>query len=168
MWWPFGDKEEKRKEAKGTVPFGAILTGLQNAISQVQDMLQNSQLQNLANFWEPDGKPVSQPVKVGDRTLDVPLLSLVPHGQLAMDSVRVKFAIRVGSVVAEKSDDLLKAGNLRGSANSPDFLSHADMRVAMDGAKTGGEDVMDVSITFKIKDTPEAVSRLLDEYNKKI
>lgn len=161
--WPFASKEEVK-----TVAFADILTGLQNAISQVQDMLQNRQLQNLSNFWQPDGQPVSQAVKIGNETVDVPLLTLVPHSQLAMDTVQIKFSTRVGSVVSEKSGDLLKAGNLLGSPNSPDFLSRADLQVAMGGVKAEGEDVMEVSITFKIKDTPEAVSRLMDEYNKRI
>lgn len=166
--WPFERKEENdRKEAK-TVAFADILTGLQNAISQVQDMLQNAQLQNLSNFWQPDGQPISQTIQLGDKTVNVPLMTLVPHSQLAMDTVRIRFSTRVSSVVAEKTDDLLKAGNLMGSANSSDSLSHADLQVAMDGVKAEGADVMDVSITFKIKDTPEAVPRLMDEYNKRI
>lgn len=166
--WPFSSNEEKKKEELKTVSFGDILTGLQSAISQVQDMLQNSQLENLAHFWQSDGQPISQPVKIGEQTVDVPLLTLVPHSQLAMDSVAVKFTTRVSSIVSEKSDDLLKAGNLMGSSNNSEFLSRADFQVAMGGVKAEGEDVMEVSITFKIKDTPEAVSRLMDEYNKKI
>lgn len=163
--WPFENKDKREAQ---TVAFADILTGLQNAISQVQDMLQNAQLQNLSNFWKPDGQPISQTVQLGDKTVDVPLMTLVPHSQLAMDTVRISFSTRVGNVVSEKSEDLLKAGNLMGNATSQSSLSHADLQVAMDGAKAGGEDVMQVSITFKIKDTPEAVSRLMDEYNKRI
>lgn len=163
--WPFTKQEEKKKVE--TVAFSDILTGLQSAISQVQDMLQNSQLENLANFWYSDGQAVSQPVKIGDKTINVPLLTLVPHSQLAMDTVKVDFSTRVSSIVPNTSYDLLKAGNLMGCEKSSKALSHADMQVTMEGANTG-EDVMNVTITFKIKDTPEAVSRLLDEYNKQI
>ena len=160
--WPF---DEKKKQRKNGISFGAVLTGLQDAVGQVQEMLQNRQLQNLANFWEADGKPVSQAVQVGNEIVDVPLLTLVPHSQLAMDSVKVDFSIRVNEVVPESSDDLLK-GCRAEKANGPVVLSHAGLQMAMDGVKKDGEDVMQVSITFKVKETPEAVSRLMDEYNK--
>lgn len=161
--WPFEHKEKRE-----TVAFGDILAGLQNAISQVQDMLQIRQLQNLSNFWQPDGQPVSQTIKLGDTTVNVPLLTLVPHSQLAMDTVEIKFSTRVGNIVSGKSDDLLKAGNLKGKPDSSDFLSHADFQMAVERGNAESEDAMQVSIIFKIKDTPEAVSRLMDEYNKRI
>lgn len=161
--WPFD-----RKIEKSAVSFSDILTGLQNAISGVQGMLQSSQLQNLSNFWERDGKPVSQPVKFADRTVDVPLVTLVPHSQLAMDTVEIKFSTRVSSIVSNTPADTLTNDKFAGSFDGSNFLSQADFQVAMDGVRADGENVMQVSIVFKIKDTPEAVSRLVDEYNKSI
>lgn len=162
--WPFEKKEDKK-----VVAFGDILTGMQNAISQVQDMLQNSQLRNLSNFWQSDGCPVSHTIKIGKKTVDIPLLTLVSHNQLAMDSVNVQFSTKVNSIVPKQSDDYLKAGNITGGADTAlPSLDHADIQVAMDGVTANGEDIMHVSITFKIKDTPEAIARLMDEYNKDI
>ncbi len=43
--WPFGSEEEESGKKTKTVAFGGLLTGPQSAISQVQDMLQNS-------FWQ--------------------------------------------------------------------------------------------------------------------
>jgi len=162
--WPF----DREKQAKA-VGFGDILTGLQNAISQVQGMLQNSQLENLSNFWRGDGQPVSQPVQINGEKVDIPLLTLVPHNQLAMDTVTVKFSTRIDAIAAQKSNDLMKTGNAANDvSSSPGFLSHADIQVAMDDVKSEGGDIMQVAITFKVKETPEAVSRLVDEYNKSI
>ncbi len=154
--WPF---ENKRK----TVAFGDILTGLQNAISMVQGMLQNRQLENLSHFWQPNGQPVCQSVNLGERTIEVPLLTLVPHSQLAMDTVEIKFSTRVNSIVSGQMNDLGTMEKLMDS-----HISHADFRVAVDGIKTDGDDIMEVSITFKVKDTPEAISRLVDDYNTRI
>lgn len=144
------------------------MTGLQNSISLVQDMLQNRQLENLSHFWEQNGQPVCQIVHLGERTVEVPLLALVSHSQLAMDTVEVKFSTRVGSVAAGRTSDLLTARNLGDEQSGSGVLSHADLQVAMGGVKADGEDTMEVFITFKIKDTPEAVSRLVDEYNTRI
>lgn len=161
--WPF----ESKKKAE-TVAFSDILTGLQSAISQVQDMLQTLQLQNLSRFWLPEGKPLSQVVQLGNKKVEVPLLTLVPHTQLAMDEVSIKFTTRVGSIVSKQGASMSNGmeDGFSTFANTSSGLSLADFQVAMDGVKAEGEDTMHVSITFKMKDTPEAVSRLVDEYNK--
>lgn len=55
-----------------------ILKGLHNAVNSAQEMLQAQQVQNLTKFWQTnDGAPVSQKLKVGDRELNVPLMSQV-------------------------------------------------------------------------------------------
>lgn len=161
--WPFNSEARHH-----TVGFGDILTGLQNAISQVQGMLQNSQLENLSNFWRRDGQPITQLVKINGENVKVPLLTLVPHNQLAMDTVTVKFSTRIDNIASHKTNDLLKAGDGANDTTTPGFLSHADIQVAMDEITAEGGDVMQVAITFKVKDTPEAISRLVDEYNKNI
>ncbi|WFE83611.1 hypothetical protein [Parabacteroides chongii] len=38
----------------------------------------------------------------------------------------------------------------------------------MDGIKADANDTMDITVRFKVKDTPEDVARLMDEYNKQI
>lgn len=131
----FNKKEKMDRKKKGeednkpAYAFADILRGLQNAVSGAQDMLQAYQLHNLSAFWNQDGTPMAQKVKLGDKDVEVPLLTLVPHSQLAMEDVVVKFKTRIGS---------------------------------------GDTDVMDVTIRFKTKETPEAVARLMDEYNKLI
>lgn len=78
-------KKKDEEDKKPAYAFADILRGLQNAVSGAQDMLQEYQLHNLSAFWGTDGKPVSQKVELGDKTVDVPLLTLVPHSQLAME-----------------------------------------------------------------------------------
>lgn len=158
----FDKKDKKKKDEKESKPayaFADILRGLQNAVSGAQDMLQEYQLHNLSAFWSADGKPVSQKVELGDKTVDVPLLTLVPHSQLAMEDVVVRFKTRIGAVASNELQGMLKGAN---------SVSSADLQVEMEGIGSGDTDVMDVTIRFKTKDTPEAVARLMDEYNKLI
>lgn len=147
--------DKKKKYA-----FSDILKGLHNAVNSAQEMLQAQQVQNLTRFWQSnDGKPVTQKLKVGDRELDVPLMSLVSHSHLEMDDVEIKFKARIGDVASHSIANRLDGNNA---------LTHSDLQMEMDGIKATDDDVMEVTIRFKLKETPEGVARLTDEYNKLI
>ena len=140
--------------------FSDILKGLQHAINSAQDMLQAQQIQGLMRFWSAnDGNPLTQKVKVGERELDVPLMTLVPHSHLEMDDVEIKFKAKIGDIASHSFADKLQNGQ---------GLTRADLQMEMDGIKATDDDVMEITIRFKSKETPEGVARLTDEYNKLI
>ncbi|MBR2016356.1 MAG: DUF2589 domain-containing protein [Prevotella sp.] len=137
-----------------------ILKGVQYAINSAQEMLHAQQVQNLMKFWKSnDGAPVTQKVLIGERELDVPLLTLVPHSHMEMEDVEIKFKAKVGDVVSQSTVNGL-SGN--------DTLSHTDLKMEMEGVRATDSDVMEITIRFKGKETPEGVARLTDEYNKQI
>lgn len=140
--------------------FSDILKGLHNAVNGAQEMLQAQQVQSLAKFWTGgDGNPLCQKVTVGDRTLNVPLLSLVSHSHLEMEDVEIKLKARIGDVMSQSLSNKLSAG---------EALTHSELQMELDGIKSTDDDVMDVTIRFKLKETPEGIARLTDEYNKLI
>lgn len=140
--------------------FSDILKGLQYAVNSAQDMLQSQQVEGLMKFWSTDnGDPVTKKIRIGNRELEVPLMALVPHAHLEMDDVEIKFKTRVGDIASQSASDKLQKNQM---------LTHADLRMEMDGIKATDEDVMEITIRFKAKETPEGVSRLTDEYNKLI
>lgn len=137
-----------------------ILKGLHNAVNSAQEMLQAQQIQSLAKFWRSsDGTPISQVLKIGDRELNVPLMSLVSHSHLEMDDVEIKFKTRIGDVAAHSFANKLDNNNC---------MTHDDLQMEMEGIKATDDDVMEITIRFKQKDTPEGIARLADEYNKLI
>lgn len=137
-----------------------ILKGVQYAINSAQEMLHAQQVQNLMKFWKSnDGAPVTQKVLIGERELDVPLLTLVPHSHMEMEDVEIKFKAKVGDVVSQSTVNGL-SGN--------DTLSHTDLKMEMEGVRATDSDVMEITIRFKGKETPEGVAHLTDEYNKQI
>lgn len=147
-------------QKKEKYAFSDILKGLQYAINSAQDMLQAQQMQGLMKFWNSnDGNPVSQKVKIGNRELDVPLMSLVPHSHLEMDDVEIKFKAKIGDIASHAVADKIQNGQ---------NLTRAELQMEMDGIKSTDDDVMEITIRFKAKDTPEGVARLTDEYNKMI
>lgn len=140
--------------------FSDILKGLQYAINSAQDMLQAQQVQGLMRFWGSNsGEPLTRKVKIGERELDVPLMTLVPHSHLEIDDVEIKFKAKIGDIDSHSIADKLQNG---------ESLTRADMQMEMEGIKASDDDVMEITIHFKSKETPEGVARLTDEYNKLI
>lgn len=137
-----------------------ILKGIQYAINSAQDMLHAQQVQNLLKFWQKeDGSPITQKVLIGKRELEVPLMSLVSHTHLEMDDVEIKFKAKIGDVESQSISNRLRDN---------EELSLADLKMEVDGIKSKDDDVMEITIRFKAKETPEGVARLTDEYNKQI
>lgn len=138
--------------------FADILRGIQHAVDSAYDMVQARQVQNLSLMLQGnEGKPLTQKVQLGDREMDVPLIALVPQAHLAMEDVEIKFNAKVGDMVA----GALKAAN-------GNEISHADLKMSLEGVRSSDSDVMQITIRFKRQQPPEGISRLMDECNKEI
>jgi len=86
-----------------------VLKGLRYAVNSAQDMLQGQQVQNLTRFLNTsDGTPVSQKVKLGDREVEVPLMSLVPQCHLAIEDIEIKFNAKVDDIASEALQAITK------------------------------------------------------------
>ena len=112
--------------------FSDILKGLQYAINSAQDMLQAQQVQGLMRFWGSNsGEPLTRKVKIGERELDVPLMTLVPHSHLEIDDVEIKFKAKIGDIDSHSIADKLQNG---------ESLTRADMQMEMEGIKASDDD----------------------------
>ncbi len=145
---------------KKSIAFSDILGGLQQAISSAQSILQESHKDNIQRLFDTNGSPQTKSIKVGERTMEIPLMALVPHNQLSMEEVEIKFKTRVGDISTNSTP------NLMGSKDGA--LPFANLQMEMDGISADAKDVMEVTIRFKSKDMPEAMARVIDEYNKLI
>lgn len=144
---------------KSTFAFSEILKGLQQAVSSATGMIQAQQMDNLSHFWTKEGKLVTKKVQIGDRELEVPLMGLVSHNNLVMDDVEIKFKARIGDVSSHSIPNILEANNI---------LSHAELEMNMEGIKADADNVVEITVHFKVKDNAEGVNRLLYECNKLI
>jgi hypothetical protein len=133
---------------------------LQQAINSAQHILQAQQVRNLTNFLKAGGDPVSQTLQLGDKKIDVPLMTIVPHNYLIMDDVEIKFKTRVGDVTTDILTDL--------PSFTGETLTGAGLQMQMDGIAAGDADVMEVTVRFRARESPEGMARIMDEYNKQI
>ncbi|MEG2181290.1 MAG: DUF2589 domain-containing protein, partial [Bacteroidales bacterium] len=117
------------------------------------------QMDNLSHFWMKDGRLVTKKVQIGDREFEVPIMGLVSHNNLVMDDVEIKFKARIGDVSSHSIPNILEANNV---------LSHAELEMNMEGIKADADNVMEITVHFKVKDMPEGINRLANECNKLI
>lgn len=137
-----------------------ILKGLQDAVNGVQEMLQAQQVQNLKRFWQgTDGSPICQKVKIGNKEIDVPLVSLVSHNHLEMDYVEVMFKARIADVESHSVVNRL---------NDKNSVSYAGLQVELDDLEATDPDMIDITVRFKLKDGAEGVNQLAHQCNKSI
>lgn len=145
---------------KSKYAFSDILKGVQYAVNSVQEMLQAQQIQNLKKFWqENDGSPVCKKVKIGDREVDIPLAELVSHNHLTIERIEVKFKLRIGDV---------EIHSIMNRLENKSNLAYAELQMTMDDIQVTDNDVMDITIQFKLKESPEGIAHLTDYYSKQI
>lgn len=146
-----------------TNSFSDIMNGLQYAVNCAQDTLKNHQIQNLTRLFEGTNANnantfQSKKIMVGDKTIDIPLIALISHHYLAMDNVQIKFKAKVGSVESQIPENNLLL-------SSP---HRANLQMQMSNIKPDADDVMEVCVNFKVQETPESISRIIDDFVKNI
>ena len=100
----------------------------------------------------------SKKIMIGDKTIDIPLIALISHHYLAMDNVQIKFKAKVGSVESQIPENNLLL-------SSP---HRANLQMQMSNIKPNADDVMEVCVNFKVQETPESISRIIDDFVKNI
>ena len=145
-------------EARQTI--SDIARGMQHAVNTTQEMLQQQTLKSMEKFFDFNGNPLTTVFKVDkDRVIEAPWIALAPQSALKLDEMSLEFSIRVhGEKV--KSIDMKNQ-----------HLDRSSIAVTLSGSRdnAGADDtVIDVSMKFKATETPEAVSRVVDEFTRSV
>ncbi|MDE8720588.1 DUF2589 domain-containing protein [Alistipes putredinis] len=73
-------------------------------------------------------------------------------------NVQIKFKAKVGSVESQIPENNLLL-------SSP---HRANLQMQMSNIKPDADDVMEVCVNFKVQETPESISRIIDDFVKNI
>jgi hypothetical protein len=158
-------KQEKAKDnIKNVDSLDEIFQGIYGAVVEAQNTIEQHYLGEIAYdyFWA-DGKPKLMPVQLpgpdGKLTeYQVPLITLVPHQNLAIDTVQIEMQVRLSPHSDTKSirkSDTSKIGRIR--------------KFFTDHSKSGGQSEMaHIKIKFRGKKPPEGIARIKDQMLKMI
>ena len=153
------------------IDLAEILKGLQAAVVSAEEMLQLKQMESFRKFWTQDGnavyRPITKKLQLGDRIVEVPLITLVHHNSLALDTVEFKFKAKVTDAQSRKvPTDFLYTPQL--NSKQPPSASHHVMQLELENIKTDEDSIMEIKITFKGQEPAESLSRLLNDFDKRI
>lgn len=151
-------RQQSAAEARQTI--SDIARGMQHAVNTTQEMLQQQTLASMQKFFDFNGNPLTTVFKVdGDRVVEAPWIALAPQSALKLDEMSLEFSIRV------HGEDVKTVGPV------DHHLDRSSIAVTLSGSRehSGADDtVIDVSMKFKSTETPEAVSRVIDEFTRAV
>lgn len=135
---------------------GTLMEAMQQAVSRAQEQLQSCQLKMLSEYFDENNEPLYVALRLPRIPADgsppehveveVPRISLVQMGVMALDEVELDFPLRLNAL-QEKEKQLL---------------------VELPGAAPDGEDCARIRVRFKGGEPPEAVMKLNDTLIKLI
>lgn len=135
---------------------GTLMEALQQAVGRAQEQLQSCQLRTLSEYFDENNEPLYVKLRLPRIPADggplehieveVPRLSLVRMGMVALDEVELDFPLRL-KALEEKEKQLL---------------------LELPGTTSDGEDCARIRVRFKGGEPPEAVMKLNDTLIKLI
>ncbi len=141
-----------------------IIRGMQHGANSAQEIIEQ-QFPRLLHRYFKEGEHGLEPIMVrfklpGGGVMDAPLISLVPVNTIKLDELTIHMAIRIDQTKT-------KAAGKRGTKNG---LTRTSFQVSISPRKQNGEErdssLVDVEMKFKPGDSPEGVSRVIEEYTK--
>ena len=142
----------------GAVTLEDLITSLKTSIINASKVLETSNLNTIQNYFNDDGTPKTMPIKIGDKTSDVPIYTLLNQQNLNISELEISFQTKLFGERTSSSDT---TGSISGSAASNIYCDIHDPNKSQDGGYAN------IKMTFKMGDKPEAVSRINDQLIQK-
>lgn len=145
--------------------FDHLLQAMHNAVLKAQEITEEQHIQQLARYFDDEGKPIVQELQVPTLdpdddpdnmvTLKVPLMSLIPPSAIKIKALTLKFQVGLGKIK-------LDSGEGKDGPN---------MDIDMGGS--GGmfskkQSTADIEITFEAGDPAESFLRINDYLVKSV
>jgi hypothetical protein len=137
-----------------------LIKSLKSAVINASKVLETTNINTIHDYFNDDGTPKTLPIKVGDKTTQVPLYTLINSQNLNISELEISFQTKlfndIGTVVSGSGDvsgsiDSAVSGSLDSSGLYCDI--HDPKKSQDAGSAT-------IKMTFKMGDKPESVSRI--------
>lgn len=147
-----------------------LIKSLKSAVINASKVLEQSNINSIHDYFDADGTPKTLPIKVGDKTSQIPLYTLINQQNLNISELEISFQTKLfgdrmsgSNDVSGSYDDSGGAIPLPSGSNSSLFCDIHSPQQCQDGGYAN------IKMTFKMGDKPESVSRindmLIQQYN---
>jgi len=133
-----------------------LIKSLKSAVINASKVLETTNINTIHDYFNDDGTPKTLPIKVGDKTSQIPLYTLINSQNLNISELEISFQTKLFSDRMTNESGSL-AADVSGSAD-PSGL-YCDIHDPKKSQDTGSATI---KMTFKMGDKPEAVSRIND------
>lgn len=140
-----------------------LLGGLLEAAMVAQGISEKQHINSLANYFE-DGVPKTVDLKVGEKTITVPLYILADHSSIGLSELDIEFETRL--IFGDTNDPVSQIKrSILGIFKKKDYKHNlGGIEVDSGAIRTNNSGVAKIKVKFTSDDKPEAVSRLVDQY----
>ncbi len=140
-----------------------LVSGLLEAAIVAKQISERQHINALANYFDEKGNPISTTVKIGGKELTVPFYSIADHTSIGLDEMEIEFDARLGFDTTKGPSKLKQA--LLGKYKSKKKYQTLVKNIEVDHAHNPNNIACaKIKVKFKKDDTPEAVSRMVDEF----
>ncbi len=139
-----------------------LIKSLKSAVINASKVLETTNINTIHDYFNDDGTPKTLPIKVGDKTSQIPLYTLINSQNLNISELEISFQTklfsdRMTSESGSLDSDMSGSGDISGSVD-PSSL-YCDIHDPKKSQDTGSATI---KMTFKMGDKPEAVARIND------
>lgn len=140
-----------------------LLGGLLEAAMVAQGISEKQHINSLANYFD-DGVPKTVDLKVGEKTITVPLYILADHSSIGLSELDIEFETRL--IFGDTNDPVSQIKrSILGLFKKKDYKHNlGGIEVDSGAIRTNNSGVAKIKVKFTSDDKPEAVSRLVDQY----
>lgn len=135
-----------------------LVRGMQYCVNSASEIVERQHLASMEQYFDAEGRPIMYPIQLPDGgSMKLPLFALMNHSALRLDEMKVSMAVAVSGLSIKNADAF------NGSTQEVYQVERASFRVRMgDSCKQKSGNSVQLEMTFKSGDPPEAVARIVD------
>jgi hypothetical protein len=163
------------------IQFSKLVSALVGAVVEANSKIMQTQIGNLSKFFDNKGSPISTVLRIPrwspntpakEQTvqklehvdLNVPLITLVNHNQLSIQQMQVTMQIDLNEITNKEKDTAPPVTK----EWKPSTYKSVMLANTSSGKKPSDAGMSTIVITVTNDGTPEALSKLIDHFNKTI
>lgn len=167
-WW----KKDEKKADENAITLSDVIRGIQYCVNSSIEIVEQHYVNALQKYMTEDEKIRMERIQLDDaHYMDIPLICLTGHNALEIEKMKIKMKVNIRDMALKQA---MKGGNgaeYESAAPMPEeaLVSRSSMMVDICNISRENDGTnMEIQMTFKTSDPPEALSRMIETLNNSI